>query len=167
MTPISVTLERFIAVHYNRAYENCSIGYGVAIGILQFILAFGYLVSRYVYAAFSPKNFTFVYCHTLASSSLSAAEIVIPTYVIMVLQIVSIITFKILEIRNQRLRAVSDINLSSRFTLDQGKRSMAALKAFMHFSCIIGTTIALATSILHMYSFHFSKPRYMAIFECM
>lgn len=65
----------------------------------------------------------------------------------------------------QRLREVSDV-LSARFTLDQSKRSIAALKSFVYCNCLMVSLITLGLSILHFFSSHFTKPRYMAIVEC-
>ncbi|CAP26625.2 Protein CBR-SRAB-13 [Caenorhabditis briggsae] len=165
MTPISITLERLIAVKYNRAYENCSINYGIFLGVFQIFLAICYLFTRYVHAAFTPSSFTFFYCQTLVSSTISTAETIIPLSMVICSQIISIVVFRILEIKNKKLRAVADINLSTRYTLDQGRRSFVALKSFIHFNCITISTILLGIVVLHLASPFFTKPNYMAIIE--
>ncbi|PIC25109.1 hypothetical protein B9Z55_018170 [Caenorhabditis nigoni] len=165
MTPISITLERLIAVKYNRAYENCSINYGIFLGVFQIFLAICYLFTRYVHAAFTPSSFTFFYCQTLVSSTISTAETIIPLSMIICAQIISFVVFRILEIKNKKLRAVADINLSTRYTLDQGRRSFVALKSFIHFNCITISTILFGLVLLHLASPFFTKPNYMAIIE--
>uniref|UniRef100_A0A1I7TYB0 Serpentine Receptor, class AB (Class A-like) n=2 Tax=Caenorhabditis tropicalis TaxID=1561998 RepID=A0A1I7TYB0_9PELO len=165
MTPISITLERLIAVKYNRKYENCSLSYGFILALFQLFLAFCYLFTRYVHAAFSPKSFTFFYCQTLVSSTITTAETIIPLLMIIISQIISIGVFHFLEHKNKRLREVSDINLSVKYTLDQGRRSFIALKSFIHYNCIMVSTILMGLLLLHIFSSYFTKPNYMAIIE--
>ncbi|CAI2355241.1 unnamed protein product [Caenorhabditis sp. 36 PRJEB53466] len=165
MTPISVTLERFIAVEYSKGYESCPFGYGLFLAFLQLFLATAFLLTRYVHAAFVPSSFTFYYCQTLVSGSISTAETVIPLYLVVISQILSMIAFRGLETRNKKLRAVSDINLSTRFTLDQGVRSFSALKYFINFNCIMVSLVTFGLSTLHFFTSYFTKPTYMAIVE--
>ncbi|KAF1752676.1 hypothetical protein GCK72_019231 [Caenorhabditis remanei] len=165
MTPISVTLERLIAVRYNRAYENCSMNYGLILGVFQIFLAVCYLTTRYIHAAFSPSSFTFFYCQTLVSSTITTAETIIPLAMIIFSQIISFVVFRFLEIKNKRLREVADINLSTRYTLDQGKRSFTALSSFVHYNCLMVSTIFMGIIVLYFFSSNFSKPNHMAIIE--
>ncbi|CAL2044226.1 unnamed protein product [Caenorhabditis brenneri] len=165
MTPISITLERLIAVKYNRGYENCSLNYGRILGVFQLFLAGAYLTTRYIHAAFRPESFTFFYCQTLVSSTITTAETIIPLAMIILSQVISIAVFHVLEFKNLRLREVSDINLSAKYTLDQGKRSFIALKSFIHYNCIMVSTILMGLLLLHFTSSYFTKPNYMAIIE--
>lgn len=182
MCSTSLVIERAIALHYNSTYEMCGRGFGVLLGFLQLFLAFAFLFKLYFDASFTPvPNVTLYYCQTLASGHGSVWTINAPLYAVMIAQCVCRLAFWYIGVQTkvsifdieesnkisfQRKRNTQKLQtLSTRYTLEQGIRSIKALNMFINANCFVFFFFSFIGTSLHFNSSKMSRPTYFALVE--
>ncbi|PIC27845.1 hypothetical protein B9Z55_019970 [Caenorhabditis nigoni] len=167
MCSTSLVIERSVALFYNSTYEMCGKKFGILLGLLQLLLAFAFLFKLYFDASFTPvPNVTLYYCQTLASGHGSVWTINAPLYVVMVGQCVCRLIFWYLGVLTRRKRSNQKLqSLSTRYTLEQGIRSIKALNMFINANCFVFFFLSFIGTTLHFNSHNMRRPTYFALVE--
>uniref|UniRef100_A0A1I7T9L8 G_PROTEIN_RECEP_F1_2 domain-containing protein n=1 Tax=Caenorhabditis tropicalis TaxID=1561998 RepID=A0A1I7T9L8_9PELO len=167
MCATSLVIERSVALLYNSTYEMCGKGFGILLGLLQLLLAFAFLFKLYFDASFTPvPNVTLYYCQTLASGHGSVWTINAPLYVVMVGQCICRLIFWYLEVQTRKRRNNQKLQtLSTRYTLEQGIRSIRALNMFINANCFVFFFLSFIGTTLHFNAPNMRRPTYFALVE--
>ncbi|CAL2045540.1 unnamed protein product [Caenorhabditis brenneri] len=167
MCTTSLVIERSVALLYNSTYEMCGKGFGILLGLLQLLLAFAFLFKLYFDASFTPvPNVTLYYCQTLASGHGSVWTINAPLYVVMVGQIVCRFMFWYIGVLTKKKRSTQKLQtLSTRYTLEQGIRSIKALNMFINANCFVFFFLSFIGTTLHFNAPNMRRPTYFALVE--
>ncbi|CAI2353263.1 unnamed protein product [Caenorhabditis sp. 36 PRJEB53466] len=167
MCSASLVIERFFALLYSSTYEMCSKTFGVLLGFVQLVLAFAFLFKLYLNAPFSPDpDHVLYYCQTLASGYGSVWTINAPLYAVVLGQCVCRFVFWYLEVETKKTRSTQKFHtLSTRYTLEQGIRSIQALNMFINVNFIVFTVLSFIETILHFNISRMQRPTYFALVE--
>uniref|UniRef100_A0A8R1I988 Uncharacterized protein n=2 Tax=Caenorhabditis japonica TaxID=281687 RepID=A0A8R1I988_CAEJA len=167
MCSFCLVIERSVALINSSTYEVCSKSFGVALAFLQLLLAFTFLFKLYFNAPFAPMpDVTLYYCQTLSSGKGSVWTINAPLYAVMVGQCVCRMIFWYLEVKTKKSRNSQKFQtLSTRYTLEQGIRSIKALNMFINANFFVFFFLSAISTTLHFNLAYMYRSTYFALVE--